>query len=623
AIHAYGKQIEVETGGGVGDFGEGPTEPVNGDWGPVIRYAAQLMDVPVDDSGVNLLKAQIKLESGGNEQILGGDDGLADGRATGLLQYKPGTFNKYAVEGHKNILSGFDQLLAFFNIPNALGQISGTHGWSPHGAPRSRTIIKQPAKTGGWGWPFPNNKSYTLGVGYKFGYDGGFRQNSYHDGTDWSSVTYSGDVHAIHPGVVTLVDGYNFGTGSGRIVVRGDDGYTVVYQEWTWAGSSGAHVSVGQRINIGDVICTLQASHVHIGVTTKDFATAFSNSFSNAGGWVDPIPLIQKGGSSASPAVTSQPATQTQSRAQEVIAYAERYVGQPYKWGGPRGVDQIVPTDCSGMTSNIYKHFGITIGGVTYTQATCGRRISRSEVQTGDLGFYDPGCHHVVTALDNKRAIQEPQPGQNCNIFNIDSYAPTYWIRNDQMAALVAGGGNASGVGGNTGGEKQMVYSCETDYISPLAKKVNIGERWADPIESDTITDEAQLKEWAKSQLHDYPDVEYSVDWISFTKNVGGFVNDASLGNYGWLRDRYGLDVKVRIKGYTRYADDSDPSNADSITFGNGAKALRDINSMLIGDLKPVKQAATKTNDKVSNGLRISATNQEWINSQLALTGGF
>ena len=29
----------------------GPTEPVNGDWGPVIRYAARLMNVQVDDAG--------------------------------------------------------------------------------------------------------------------------------------------------------------------------------------------------------------------------------------------------------------------------------------------------------------------------------------------------------------------------------------------------------------------------------------------------------------------------------------------------------------------------------------------------------------------------------------------
>ena len=32
--------------------------------------------------GVELVKAQIRLESGGNEKALGGDDGLSDGRAS-------------------------------------------------------------------------------------------------------------------------------------------------------------------------------------------------------------------------------------------------------------------------------------------------------------------------------------------------------------------------------------------------------------------------------------------------------------------------------------------------------------------------------------------------------------
>lgn len=118
----------------------GPIEPVNGDWGPVIRHVAMLMNVQIDDAGVNLVKAQIQLESSGNEKIPGGDDGLSDGISKGLLQFKQGTFDYYALEGHNDIWKGFDQLLAAFNIPNFLGQITGTHGWSPSGAPRYKKI---------------------------------------------------------------------------------------------------------------------------------------------------------------------------------------------------------------------------------------------------------------------------------------------------------------------------------------------------------------------------------------------------------------------------------------------------------------------------------------------------
>ena len=112
-------------------------------------------------------------------------------------------------------------------------------------------------------------------------------------------------------------------------------------------------------------------------------------------------------------------------------------------------------------------------------------------------------------------------------------------------------------------------YTCQAEYISPLANKKNIGKRWAEPYYSDTITNEDELKEALKKQLHDYPDVQYTVDWISFTRNAGGFVNDVRVGNKGWLRDRLGTDVSVRIQSITQVLDDSDPSNKGSITFGN------------------------------------------------------
>lgn len=32
----------------------------------------------------------------------------------------------------------------------------------------------------------------------KFGYDGGYRQNSFHDGLDFGSIDHPGEVHAVH-----------------------------------------------------------------------------------------------------------------------------------------------------------------------------------------------------------------------------------------------------------------------------------------------------------------------------------------------------------------------------------------------------------------------------------------
>ena len=257
----------------------GPTEPVNGDWGPVIKHAARLMNVQIDDSGVNLVKAQINLESSGNEKALGGDDGLSDGRASGLLQFKPGTFNHYALNGHKDIWKGFDQLLAFFNIPNALSQITGTHGWSPSGNPR--------------------------------------------------------------------------------------------YSE---------------------------------------------------------IPNVEVSGG-----------------AKKLQDTARKYLGVPYVWGGAggaRGGNPYSGMDCSSFVSQVYKDLGISIPAYTVDMESYGHQISRSEVQAGDMGFYGNhgASYHITLALDNKRMIYEPAPGQSCMEQDINAYPPTWWIRNDDMARIVAGG---------------------------------------------------------------------------------------------------------------------------------------------------------------------------------------
>ncbi|WP_180377158.1 NlpC/P60 family protein, partial [Ligilactobacillus salivarius] len=256
----------------------GPTEPVNGDWGPVIRYAARLMNVQVDDAGVELVKAQIRLESGGNEKALGGDDGLSDGRASGLLQFKPRTFAKYALKGYEDLWKGFNQLLAFWNIPNALSQISGTHGWSPSGNPRYSEI--------------PNKVS---------------------------------------------------------------DG------------------------------------------------------------------------------------------AKKLQDTARKYLGVPYVWGGAggaRGGNPYSGMDCSSFVSQVYKDLGINIPAYTVDMERYGHQISRSEVQAGDMGFYGShgASYHITLALDNKRMIYEPAPGQSCMEQDIDAYPPNWWIRNDDMARIVAGG---------------------------------------------------------------------------------------------------------------------------------------------------------------------------------------
>ncbi|ULQ49061.1 phage tail protein [Liquorilactobacillus nagelii] len=108
-------------------------------------------------------------------------------------------------------------------------------------------------------------------------------------------------------------------------------------------------------------------------------------------------------------------------------------------------------------------------------------------------------------------------------------------------------------------------YACSAEYTSPAA--TTWGKIWAEPYQSDSITDVTTLATKLKSQIHDYPDVQYSMDYVDFKNSLQGFNNDTSVGNYGYLRNRFGIDISIRVQSRTYYPQDT--KNTGSITFGN------------------------------------------------------
>src|SRR5699024_2325847 len=122
-------------------------------WRGDIRKADKQMKVKPTKAEENGIVAQIARESNGDAGVTQGNIGdinnLRGTPAQGLLQYVPSTFKAYAVKGHGNIKSGYDQLLAFFNNKNWRRDLPyGKSGWGPSGGRRFATggLINSP----GW-----------------------------------------------------------------------------------------------------------------------------------------------------------------------------------------------------------------------------------------------------------------------------------------------------------------------------------------------------------------------------------------------------------------------------------------------------------------------------------------
>ncbi|WP_051330876.1 C40 family peptidase [Aneurinibacillus terranovensis] len=105
----------------------------------------------------------------------------------------------------------------------------------------------------------------------------------------------------------------------------------------------------------------------------------------------------------------------------QVVAYAMQFIGVPYTHGGRSPQTGF---DCSGFTSYVYKHFGITISTGPIGQLQQGHQVSRSSMQPGDIVFFHSGAksgYHEGIYIGNNKIIHAPAPGRNVQITDLNS----------------------------------------------------------------------------------------------------------------------------------------------------------------------------------------------------------
>lgn len=69
----------------------------------------------------------------------------------------------------------------------------------------------------------------------------------------------------------------------------------------------------------------------------------------------------------------------------QVANYAYNFLGRPYVYGanGPNAFD------CSGFTSYVYRHFGVSLPRTARSQFSAGSAVSRNNLAPGDLVFFN------------------------------------------------------------------------------------------------------------------------------------------------------------------------------------------------------------------------------------------
>lgn len=104
-----------------------------------------------------------------------------------------------------------------------------------------------------------------------------------------------------------------------------------------------------------------------------------------------------------------------------IIEYAYNFLGRPYVWGatGPSSFD------CSGFTRYVFNKFGYNLQHYTGYQWQTGVSVTRSNLQMGDLVFFNTtGAHsHVGIYIGNGKFVHASSGGDGVKISSLsESY---------------------------------------------------------------------------------------------------------------------------------------------------------------------------------------------------------
>lgn len=101
------------------------------------------------------------------------------------------------------------------------------------------------------------------------------------------------------------------------------------------------------------------------------------------------------------------------------FAKAKEYIGVPYVFGG----ESKSGVDCSGLTLKAWEAAGVNLPHSSRSQYAVSTKISKSELQVGDLVFFYGRRSHVGLYAGNGMVLHAPRPGKSVTYIKM-SYMP-------------------------------------------------------------------------------------------------------------------------------------------------------------------------------------------------------
>lgn len=129
-------------------------------------------------------------------------------------------------------------------------------------------------------------------------------------------------------------------------------------------------------------------------------------------------PKTEEQPAETTPAEVAEPAPATsKTTGAEVVEYAKKYLGYKYVSGG---ASPSTGFDCSGFTTYVYKHFGISLARTSSAQNKNGVAVEKSDLQPGDLVVFNNDANtaigHVGIYIGDGNFIHASNPSDGVKI---------------------------------------------------------------------------------------------------------------------------------------------------------------------------------------------------------------